>query len=70
VTSGKIRPPQYQEVVVKITSERLKIAISLLAVLFFVINAWQTKSVSDIGWVCLCVVWAWPERETKATPRD
>lgn len=54
-----------------VTSDRLKIAISLLAILFFAVNAWETKNAGEFGWALLCVVWVWPEKvETKTTPKD
>jgi hypothetical protein len=48
-----------------VTSDRLKITLSLLAVLFFAVEAWQTKSIGNLGWTILCVLWTWPEPKPK-----
>ena len=46
-----------------ITPERVKLVLSVLAVLFLAAYAWQTKNVGDLAWTIAMAVWLWPERE-------
>ncbi len=54
-----------------ITSDKLKLAIILLAVVFLVLDAVQSRSIGALGWLMFCVAWSLPEKvETKTTSKD
>ncbi len=47
-----------------ITSDKLKLAIILLAVIFLVLDAVESKSIGAMGWLCFCIYWSLPEKPT------
>ncbi len=52
-----------------ITSDKLKLAIILLAITFLVLDAVESKSIGALGWLMFCVYWSLPDKpEKKVAP--
>ena len=49
-----------------VTSDRLKLAIVLLAITFLVVDAWEVRSIGSLGWLMFCVYWSLPDKPETA----
>lgn len=48
-----------------VTSDRLKLAMALLAIAFLIVDAYESRSIGSVGWLCFCIYWSLPEAKPK-----
>ena len=52
-----------------VSSDKLKLAIILVAIILLAVDAWQSKSVGDAGWAVLVIYWSLPDKPETAAKK-